>query len=59
MDLPQTGSLNKFASNFGVGIEVPVGPLTIDVSPRLLVINTESGASRKHGLLMAGLDYRF
>lgn len=59
VDLPQTGSQNEFAVNFGIGIRVPVGPLELDASPRLLVINTESGASRKHALLMAGLNYRF
>jgi len=40
-------------------VEIPVGPVAIDISPRLLVIVTESGASRKHGLVMAGLNYRF
>ena len=59
VDLPITGGENKFAWNAGFGLEFPVGPLTIDISPRLLVIVTESGASRKHGLVMAGLNYRF
>jgi hypothetical protein len=59
VDVPQTVSQNEFAANFGAGIDVPMGPLWLDISPRLLVINTESGASRKHGLVMAGLDYRF
>ena len=59
LDLPVTGAENKFAWNAGFGLEIPVGPLAIDISPRLLVIVTESGASRKHGLVMAGLNYRF
>jgi hypothetical protein len=59
VDLPNTGGENKFAWNAGFGVEVPVGPVAIDVSPRLLVIVTESGASRKHGLIMAGINYRF
>jgi hypothetical protein len=59
VDVPSSGSENKFAGNFGIGVEIPIGPLAIDISPRVLVINTESGASRKHGLLMAGLNYRF
>jgi opacity protein-like surface antigen len=59
LDLPNTGAQNKFAWNAGFGVEIPVGPLAIDISPRLLVIGTESGASRKHGLVRAGLNYRF
>ena len=59
VDIPSTGSENKFAGNFGIGVEIPVGPLAIDISPRVLVIKTESGASRKHGLVMAGLNFRF
>ena len=38
VDLPITGGENKFAWNAGFGLEFPVGPLTIDISPRLLVI---------------------
>jgi hypothetical protein len=50
---------NEFTFNAGLALEIPVGPLALDISPRLLVINTESGASRKHALLMAGLNYWF
>jgi hypothetical protein len=59
VDLAVTDSQNKFAFNAGLALEIPVGPLALDISPRLLIINTESGASRKHALLMAGLNYWF
>lgn len=59
VDLPITGSQNKFSFNAGLALEIPVGPVVIDISPRFLLINTESGASRKHGLLMAGLNLWF
>jgi hypothetical protein len=59
VDIPATGSTNNFSFNLGLALEIPVGPLALDISPRFLLINTESGASRKHGLVMAGLNYWF
>ena len=59
IDLPSTGSENSFAFNAGLAFEVPIGALTLDISPRFLLINHADGASRKHGMIMAGLNYWF
>ncbi len=45
--------------NFGGGLEIGVGVLSIDVSPRLFIINTADKASRKNLLIMAGATYYF
>lgn len=50
---------NELTYNVGIGAEVGMGPLALDLSPRLFVIQTEDGASRKHIAGMLGLTYYF
>ena len=60
VDYPaELGSDTNFTWNLGMGLEVGLGPLTADVGPRLWVINTDGGASRKHLGLVAGVSYFF
>ncbi len=45
--------------NFGGGLEIGFGAISVDVSPRLFIINTADSASRKNLLIMAGANYYF
>jgi hypothetical protein len=44
--------------NAGAGIELPIGPLAIDLSPRFFLINTPGDGHREHLLIMLGASYR-
>ena len=58
LDVPGgVGEDNKVTYNFGIGAEIGLGPLSLDLSPRLFVIKTEDGVSRKDLAGMAGLTY--
>lgn len=60
VDVPGgVGESSEPTYNFGGGIEIGVGVLSIDVSPRLFIINTADSASRKNLLIMAGANYYF
>jgi len=43
--------------NVGAGVEIPAGALSIDLSPRFVLINTPGDGHREHLLLMLGIDY--
>jgi hypothetical protein len=45
--------------NFGGGYEFPAGPVAVDISPRVFVVETADSASRKNVALMAGVNYYF
>jgi hypothetical protein len=59
LDLPITGSENHFAWNFGLTLEIPIQRVSLDISPRALIINHADGATRKHGYIQAGLNFWF
>jgi hypothetical protein len=61
IDLNQAGggTTNETTYNFGGGVEIPAGPLAIDASARLLIINHADSASRKSLAIMAGANYYF
>jgi hypothetical protein len=44
--------------NAGAGIELPLGPVAIDLSPRFFLINTPGDGHREHLLIMLGASYR-
>ncbi len=44
--------------NLGAGVEIPIGALAIDLSPRFFLINTAGDGHREHLLLMLGVHYR-
>jgi hypothetical protein len=43
--------------NIGAGAELGLGPVSADVGPRLFIINTAGGASRKNIGLLVGVNY--
>ncbi len=58
VEIPGGGEkTNEPTYNFGGGVEIGVGPLAVDVSPRLFVINTADKASRKNLEIMLGVNY--
>jgi hypothetical protein len=58
VDIPDgVGETTETTYNFGGGVEVGVGPISVDVSPRFFVINTADSASRKSVVLMIGANY--
>lgn len=60
LDVPGgTGETNETTYNFGGGVEIGFGPVAVDVSPRLFVIETADSASRKNLAVMAGVNYYF
>ncbi len=60
VDVPGgVGESSEPTYNFGGGFEIGVGVISIDVSPRLFIINTADSASRKNLLIMAGANYYF
>jgi opacity protein-like surface antigen len=52
-------SSNETTYNFGGGVEIPVGPITIDGSGRIFAIKTADKASRKSLAIMVGANYYF
>jgi hypothetical protein len=52
------GESDEATFNFGVGVEFPIGPISIDVCPRAFIINTAGQGSRKDAVIMAGVNYR-
>ena len=60
IDIPQgAGPSNEVTYVFGGGAEIPAGPLAVDVSPRVFLIQTADNASRKHVGILIGLNYYF
>ncbi len=60
LDVPGAlGSSRELTYNVGVGLEVGVGPIALDLSPRFLVVRTADGASRKHLTVVLGANYYF
>jgi len=59
LDLHQPGldSTSETTYNFGGGAEIAAGPVSIDLSARLYVINNVDKASRKSLAIMAGVNY--
>lgn len=58
VDIPDgAGKSDETTYNFGGGVEIGVGPVAVDVSPRLFIIETADKASRKNLALMAGINY--
>jgi hypothetical protein len=53
------GETNEPSYFFGGGFEIPVGPLAVDVSPRLYLIQTADNASRKNLGVLIGANYYF
>jgi len=53
------GATREPTINVGAGMEVGLGPVSADVSPRLFIVNTAGGASRKTIALLAGVNYFF
>jgi hypothetical protein len=59
VDIPGgVGESDEATYNFGIGVEFPVGPISIDVSPRAFIINTAGDGSRKNAAIMAGINYQ-
>lgn len=52
-----TGKSDEPTYNFGGGIELGFGPVSVDVSPRLFIIETADKGSRKSLAVMAGINY--
>jgi hypothetical protein len=60
LDIPGgVGESDETTYNFGGGAEIGFGPVAVDVSPRLFVIETSDGGSRKNLAVMAGVNYYF
>jgi hypothetical protein len=60
LDVPGSlGSQNEFSTSFGVGAELEWGSLAFDLSPRLFVVRTEDGASRKNLGVLVGTTWYF
>lgn len=59
LDLQQPGldATLETTYNFGLGTEIPFGPIAIDAGARLYIINNADSASRKHLAIMAGANY--
>jgi hypothetical protein len=58
VDIPGgVGETDETTYNFGGGVEIGVGPVSVDVSPRLFVIKTADKASRKDLAVMMGVNY--
>ena len=53
------GSQNETTFSAGIGAEMGLGPISVDFSPRLFVIQTEDGASRKNLGVLVGAHYYF
>jgi len=43
----------------GAGAEIGVGPVAVDISPRLYLIQTEDNATRKNVGVLLGINYYF
>lgn len=60
VDVPDgSGESSEPTYYIGAGAEIPVGPVAVDVSPRLFIINTAEGASRKNVGILLGINYYF
>jgi opacity protein-like surface antigen len=59
LKVPQAGDESKATYNVGIGAEIGLGPVSLDLSPRLYIINNADGASRKNLAGLAGLTYYF
>ncbi len=54
-----TGESSEPTYFVGAGAEIPAGPIAVDVSPRLFIIHTAEGASRKNVGVLVGVHYYF
>jgi hypothetical protein len=53
------GESNEPTYYFGGGAEIGVGPVAIDVSPRLYLVQTADNATRKNVGILIGVNYYF
>ena len=60
VDVPDgAGESSEPTYYVGAGVEIPAGPIAVDVSPRAFIINTAAGASRKNVGGLVGVHYYF
>ncbi len=52
-----TDSPGAITYNVGAGVELPLGPVSLEASPRFFLINTPGEGHREHMLVMFGASY--